>query len=161
MRQYRKVCSETRSRISSEITLKVALITAHNASITTSEEVLKISRAAHAARVNVSQKTRKASALAHDQRNGEDQFRRPSPLQTLQFQVAEGSQQPIQLNRNAKHRRRRRARRQQIEDSAETIWSADLEHEVHTCVSFKQREDRISIPERESRVPQQREVRQT
>ena len=52
-RQYRKVSSETRSRISSEISPKVARTTAHNASGATSEEVLKISRVAHAARVNV------------------------------------------------------------------------------------------------------------
>ena len=78
MRRYRKVSSETRSRISSEITPKVAYTTAHSASDATSEEVLKTSRVAHAARVNISQETRKASTLAHDQSDNEDQFCRPS-----------------------------------------------------------------------------------
>jgi len=73
--------------------------------------------------------------------------------------VSGGSQQPLRLNRNAERRRRRRARRQQIEDSAEAICSADSEREVHTRVSFKRREDHVSTPERESRVPQQREAR--
>ena len=41
MRQYRKVSSETRSRISLEINPKVARTTAHSASGATSEEVLK------------------------------------------------------------------------------------------------------------------------
>jgi len=54
MRQYRKVSSETRSRISLEITSKVARSTAHSASGATSEEVLKTSHVVHAARVNVS-----------------------------------------------------------------------------------------------------------
>ena len=85
MRQYRKISSETRSRISSEIYPKVARTTAHNASGVTSEEVLKISRAAHATRANVTQGTRRANASAHDQSGGEDQFRHRSPLRTLQF----------------------------------------------------------------------------
>jgi len=54
MRQYRKVSSETRSRIALEITPKVAHTTNHSASGTTSNEVLKTSNAAHAARVNIS-----------------------------------------------------------------------------------------------------------
>jgi len=54
MWQYRKVSSETRSRISSEITLEVACTTPYNAKGATSEEILKASRAAHATRVNVS-----------------------------------------------------------------------------------------------------------
>ena len=58
------------------------------------------------------------------------------------------------LNRNAKHRRRRRAR-QQLEDSAEIICSADSEREDDTRVSLKRREDHVSDPERESRVLQQ------
>jgi len=57
MKQYRKVSSETRSQISSEITPEVARTTARNIKVATSEEVMKISRAAHAARVNVSQET--------------------------------------------------------------------------------------------------------
>jgi len=89
MRQYHKVSSETRCRISSEITLEVARTTTHNAKGATSEEVLKTSRAAHVARVNVSQETRRAKALAHDQSDGEEQFNRP-PLQTLQFQGVGG-----------------------------------------------------------------------
>ena len=68
MWQYRKVSSETCSRISLEITPEVACTTAHNAKGTTSEKVLKISHSAHAARVNVSQETRMAKALAHDQK---------------------------------------------------------------------------------------------
>jgi len=92
MRQYRKVSFETRSRISSEITPKVAHTIAHSANGATSEEDLKTSRAAHAGRVNVSQESRKAKASAHDQSDGEDQFRRPSPFQTQQFQVTGGSQ---------------------------------------------------------------------
>ena len=51
MWQYRKVSLETRSRISLEITPKVARTTAHSASGATSKEVMKTSRAA---RVNVS-----------------------------------------------------------------------------------------------------------
>ena len=47
-----------------------------------------ISRATLVARVNVSQETRRAKAPAHDQSDGEDQFLRPPPLQTLLFQVA-------------------------------------------------------------------------
>jgi len=54
MRQHRKVSSETHSRISSEITPKVARTTAHNASGSISEEVLKTSRAACAACINFS-----------------------------------------------------------------------------------------------------------
>ena len=57
MRQYHKVSSETHSRISSEITPKVARTTAQSASGATSEEVLKISCTTHAARVNLSQET--------------------------------------------------------------------------------------------------------
>jgi len=91
MRQYRKVSSKTRSRISSEITPKVTNTTAHNAKGATSKEVLKTSRATHSTRVNVSQEIRRAKALAHDQIDGEDQFCRSSPLQTLQFQVVGGS----------------------------------------------------------------------
>ena len=78
-------------------------------------------------------------------------------LLTLQFRVAEGSRPPLQLNQNAERRRRRLARGQQIENSTEAIYSADSESEVHTRISFKQHEDRASIPEREPRV-QQREV---
>ena len=43
MRQYRKVSSETRSRISSKITPEMARTTAHHAKGATSKEVLKIS----------------------------------------------------------------------------------------------------------------------
>ena len=103
MRQYRKVSSETRSRISLEITSEVVCTTAHNAKGVTSEEVLKISRAAHAPQVNVSQETHRAKELAHNQSDGEDQFCCLS-LQTLQFQVIGGSQLPLRLNRNAEHR---------------------------------------------------------
>jgi len=94
MWQYLKVSSEARSQISSEITPKVARTTAHNASSATFEEVRKTSRIAHAARASISQETHRASASAHDQNDGEDQFCRLSPLQTLQFKVAEGSLQP-------------------------------------------------------------------
>jgi len=66
MRQYRNISSETRSRISSEIIPEVTCTTAHNAKGVTSEEVLKISRAAHAARDNIFQETRRAKAVAHD-----------------------------------------------------------------------------------------------
>jgi len=83
MRQYRKVSSETRSQISSEVTSKVVRTIAHNTSGATSEEVPKTSRAALAAHVKVSQATHRASASAHDQSDGEDQFHRPSRLQTL------------------------------------------------------------------------------
>ena len=85
MRQYHKVSSKTRSRISSEITPKVARTTAHSANGVTSEEVLKASRAAYTVHVNVSQEICRANASAHDQSDGEDQTHRPSPLQTLQF----------------------------------------------------------------------------
>jgi len=80
MRQYCKVSSETRFRISLEITPQMARITAHNAKGATSEEVLKTSHVAHAARVNVTQEIRRAKAMAHDQRDGEDQFRHPPSL---------------------------------------------------------------------------------
>ena len=85
MRQYCKVSSDTRSRISSKITPKVALTTAHNTNGATSKEVLKISRVAYAACVNVSQETCRAKASTCDQSDGEDKFYHPSPLQTLQF----------------------------------------------------------------------------
>ena len=55
MQQYRKVSSETWSRISLEITPEVAHTTACNTKCATSEEVLKICRIAHTAHVNVSQ----------------------------------------------------------------------------------------------------------
>ena len=83
MRQYRKVSFETRSRISSKITPKVARITAHRPSGATSKEVLKTSRVARVARVNIPQGTRRANVPAHDQSKGEDQSRHHSPLQTL------------------------------------------------------------------------------
>ena len=53
MWHYRKVSSETRSRISSKITPKVACTTTHNASDVTTNEVLKTFRAARASRVKV------------------------------------------------------------------------------------------------------------
>ena len=49
-------------------------------------------------------------------------------------------------------------RRQQIEDFAEAICSADSEREIDTRVSLKQCEDRVSVLECESRVPQEHEV---
>ena len=103
MRHYHKVSSETRSRISSEITPRGARATAHSASGVTSNEVLKTSHAARATRVNIPQGTRMANALAHDQSDSEDQSRHCSPLRTLQFKVAESSQQPLRLNQNAEH----------------------------------------------------------
>jgi len=137
----------------------VAHTTAHSASGATSEEALEISRVVHAARINISQETRRVSASTHNQSDGEDQFCCPSPLQTLQFQLARDSQQLLRLNQNAECQRRRHGRRQQIENSAEAIYSADSEREVHTHVSFKQREDRASVPECESCILQQCEVR--
>ena len=83
MRQYRKVSSETCSRISSKFTPRVARPIAYSAKGAISEEVLKTSRAVHTARANVSQETRRAKASAHDQSDGENQFRRLFPLQTL------------------------------------------------------------------------------
>jgi len=65
----------------------------------------------------------------------------------------------MRLNRNVERLRRRRARRQQLEDAAEAICSADSEREVRTHVSLKQRKDHVFVPERESRVLQQHEVR--
>ena len=130
----------------------MAHTTAHNTEGATS-------RAAHAARVNVSQESCREKAVAHDQRDGEDLFCRPSPLQTLQFQVAGDFQQPMRLNRNAEHRRRRRARRQQLEDAAEAVCSANPKCEVYTRIFLKQHKDRVFVPERESRVLQQRKVR--
>jgi len=53
MWHYRKVSFETHSRISSEITSKVAPTTAHSTSDATSNEVLKLSRAGRAPCVNV------------------------------------------------------------------------------------------------------------
>jgi len=87
MRHYRKVSSETCSRISLEITPKVAYTTAYNARGATSQEVLKTYRASHAACVNISQETHKAKALVHDHIDSEGQFRRPPHLQHMQFQV--------------------------------------------------------------------------
>jgi len=72
MRQYRKISSETHSRISSEITYEVAHTTVYNTNGATSEELLKTSRTVHAARVNVSQENRRAKALTRDQGDGED-----------------------------------------------------------------------------------------
>jgi len=89
---YLKISSETRSRISSEISPKVARTTAHNASCAASNEVLKTSCATHTARINVSQETRGANASVHDHNDDEDQSRHHSPLQTLQIQLAESSQ---------------------------------------------------------------------
>ena len=94
MLQYRKDSSETHSRISSEISPKMVYTSAHSASSATSNEVLKTSHAAHVVRVNVSQETHRTKASVHDHSDGEDQFRHHSPLQTLQFQVVEGSPQP-------------------------------------------------------------------
>ena len=45
-----------------------------------------------------------------------------------------------------------------IENSADPICSAYSEREIHTRISFKQREDRAFVPERESRILQQCEV---
>ena len=64
----------------------------------------------------------------------------------------------MRLNRNVEHRRRRRARRQQLEDFAEIICSVDSEGEVDNRFSLRRREDHVSDPERESRVLQQREA---
>ena len=123
----------------------MARTTAHSASGVTSNEVLKTSCATHASRVNVSQETPGANASVHDHNDGEDQSRHHSHLRTLQFQVAEGSQQPLRLNQNAERQRKHRAHRQQIENSMEAICSTDSKSEVHTRVSFKQREDRSSV----------------
>ena len=111
MRQYRKVSSETHSQISLEISPIVAYTSAYSTSGATSNEVMKISCATHAARVNVSQETRRANVSVHDHNDGEDQSRHHSPLRTLQFLVAKGSQQPLRFNRNAECRQRRRAHR--------------------------------------------------
>ena len=62
----------------------------------------------------------------------------------------------MRLNRNAECRRRRRVHRQQIEKSAEVICRANTERELYTNVFLKQREDRISVLERESHVAQPR-----
>jgi len=101
MRHYCKVSSETRSGISSEITPQVARTTAHSASGATSNEVLKTSRATCASCVNVPQGPAWLMRR-HTIKVGEDQS--CSPLRTLQFQVTEGSQQPLWLNQNAECR---------------------------------------------------------
>ena len=80
IRQYRKVSSETHSRMSSEFYPKVAYTSAYNASVTTSNEVLKISCATHAAHVNVSQESRRVNTLVHDHNDCEDKSRHHSPL---------------------------------------------------------------------------------
>ena len=80
MWQYRKVYSRTRSRISSEISPKVARTYAHSASSATSNEILNTSRAAYAVHANVSQETRRANASALDQNDGEVEFCHLSPL---------------------------------------------------------------------------------
>ena len=77
---------------------------AYNVKDATSKEVLKTSCVAHTARVNFLQETHRAKDVAHDQRDGEDQFCHPPPLQTLQFQVTRGSQQPLRLNRIVERR---------------------------------------------------------
>ena len=66
MRQYRKVSYGTHSRRSLKISPKVARTSAHSASSTTYDEILKTSRAAHIACINVSQETGRANASAHD-----------------------------------------------------------------------------------------------
>jgi len=104
MRQYHKVSSEIRSRISSEISPRVARTFAYSSSDATSNKVLKTSRATYAAHVNISQETRRANASVHDHKDGEDQSCHHSPPRTLQFHIAKGSQQPLRLNRNAEHR---------------------------------------------------------
>ena len=78
--QYRKVSSETCSRISSEISPKVARTTGHSVNGATSNEVLNTFHASHAVCVNVSQETRRANASVHYQSVGEDQFLHLSPL---------------------------------------------------------------------------------
>ena len=61
VRQYCKVSFVTCSRISLEISPKVARYTAHSTSGATSNDVLKISRATHAACLNISQETHGAN----------------------------------------------------------------------------------------------------
>ena len=81
--QYRKFSSETRSRISSEISPRVAHTSAYSTSGATTKEVLKTSRATYATRVNDPQETRRANASVHDHNNGDNQSHHHSPLQTL------------------------------------------------------------------------------
>ena len=103
MRHHRKVSSGTRSRISLEISPEVARTPANSASNATSNEVLKTSRVAYVIHVNVSEETHRANASVHDQSNSEDQSRHHTSFQTLQFQVAEGSQQLLRLKQNTQH----------------------------------------------------------
>ena len=119
---YHRASSETCSQVFSETPPKAVCTIAHNASSVMFSEVLKTSRVAHRARINVSQEAHRASMLAHIQNNDEGQSRHLSPPQTQQFQIAQGSQQPPRLNQNAEHRRRRRTRRQQIEDFTVAIY---------------------------------------
>jgi len=75
-----------------------------------------------------------------------------SPLRILQFQAVEGSQQPLRLNQNVQHRRRHRARRQQVVDSVVAVYSADSECEAETYISQSETRvhlTRVSIPKRE------------
>jgi len=85
MRQYRKVSYETRSRISSEISPRVARTFVYSANGAIFNEVLKTYRANHATRINFSQETRRANTSLHVHNDGEDQSRHHSPLRTLQF----------------------------------------------------------------------------
>jgi len=72
MRQYRTVSSETRSLISSEISPKVARITAYNASGAALNEVLKNLSCSPRSSHQCPSGARRANAPAHNQSDGED-----------------------------------------------------------------------------------------
>ena len=104
-----QVSSETRSRISSKITPKVARTTAHSASGTTSEEVLKTSHAAHAA---ASTSLRRPAGRKH--RHTIKVMVKINSVVLLSklcnSKLTGVPNNPLRLNRNAECRRKHRAR---------------------------------------------------
>ena len=78
------------------------------------------------ARVNVSYETREANIV-----EGQSCHAPFLP----QFHVTGGFQQPVNHNQNAKHRQRRRACRQQMQEARKIICLADTRCEAHACVS--------------------------
>ena len=114
------------------------------------------SRGVDMVRVNASQETR---AMTHGQDHDEDQSHCYSSLETLPILSAEGSQQPLWINRNAGRRQRHRARYQQAEEAVVAICATGTKHESYqTCVFVPKRETqpRISQAEAENHIQQTR-----
>jgi len=117
-RQYCKVSSKIRSRVSSEASLNVVCAGSIMAG--------RIMR-------NASVKTREASVV-----DGQIGHTRPLP----QLQITGGSQQPVRRNQNVERRQRRRARQLQTQETGTTICPADTKRESQARVSSKLRQMR-------------------